>query len=111
MQMVKIFCQIVNNFSTWTGCVPCLGPQAAFTYIDSNDEKSHNSEEETNGEKYAEMDIQDGVLKVLNSDETFRCPFSPGRSEKAWLQVSGRSLAKIVEQRAIKNRVQYIHCR
>jgi hypothetical protein len=24
---------------------------------------------------------------------------------------SGRSLAKIVEQRAIKNRVQYIHCR
>jgi hypothetical protein len=26
-------------------------------------------------------------------------------------QLSGRSRAKIVEQRAIKNRVQYIHCR
>jgi hypothetical protein len=26
-------------------------------------------------------------------------------------QPSGRSLVKIVEQRAIKNKVQYIHCR
>jgi len=97
-------------YLNWLGSL-FRSPQAAFTYIDSDDEKSHNSEEETNAEKHAEMDIQDGILKVLNPHETFRCPFSPGRSEKAGLQVSERSLAKIVEQRAIKNRVQYIHCR
>jgi hypothetical protein len=36
----------------------------------------------------------------------------PLNKPSVWCKIaSGSSLAKIVEQRAIKNRVQYIHCR
>lgn len=50
--------------------------------MDFDDDNLMDSDEELDAEIRATMDIQDGVLKVLNSDETFRCPFSPGRKKQ-----------------------------
>ena len=50
--------------------------------MDSDDDDLIDSDEVIDAEFRAEKDIQSGVLKVLNSDETFRCPFSPGRKKQ-----------------------------
>jgi hypothetical protein len=47
-----------------------------------SDSEGYNSDEVNEAYEEAKVGLQDGTIACLNSDGTFRCPFSPGRKKQ-----------------------------
>jgi len=50
--------------------------------MSDSDSDAYDSDEVNEAYEEAEASLKDGIIKCVNSDGTYRCPFSPGRKKQ-----------------------------